>query len=265
MKHRPHKGGRPSNHNDHLSTHVTIIDEIADEERAKTQGNESFNTGKKEISRNELRRQNRCFTCRGIREPNHQCTDKKVKKFEEEKLATKEEVEKELHVTEIVPNGSDITKIEDGVSSSNVSISEKRNIDLHDGVEIEQFADLKFIESANEDVNDFHNVFFQRCNTKDVEKKESLDASTSEVCKSLYVGDVEIVFDRPCGKETNTFENNVFDHNVVPSSLFEDCKTPSNEKSDFGDDMVLTCEGKSKILMCGSPSHIDEFDQKPLA
>jgi hypothetical protein len=44
-------------------------------------------------------------------------------------------------------------------------------------------------------------------------------SSISEICPSLYIGDVEIAIDRFCDDEVDSVEICVLDHNVVPSSL----------------------------------------------
>jgi len=52
--------------------------------------------------------------------------------------------------------------------------------------------------------------------TMDFHEKKSFSASTSAICMSLYIGDIDIVIDNLCEEETNYFEDNMLVHNVVP-------------------------------------------------
>jgi hypothetical protein len=65
----------------------------------------------------------------------------------------------------------------------------------------------------------------------DFHEKESFSASTSEICTSLYIGDVEIVIDNPCEEEIDSFEDSMLVHNVVPSFFLEDCRATTNGKT----------------------------------
>jgi hypothetical protein len=58
-----------------------------------------------------------------------------------------------------------------------------------------------------------------------------LSAYTSEICTSLYIGDVNIVIDNMCEGETYSFEDSMLVHNIVPSIFREDCRATTNGKT----------------------------------
>lgn len=85
-----------------------------------------------------------------------------------------------------------------------------------------------------------------------------------KVYMSLYVGDLEIVIDRPC-EQMYCFDGTIFDHNTILPFLLGNCKTSTSETTNFDGSIVPTNDNKSENILCDNPSYFDELDQRPLA
>ena len=69
---------------------------------------------------------------------------------------------------------------------------------------------------------------------------------------SPYVGDLEIIIDKPC-EEMDSLEETMFDHNVIPP--FEVCLVSFSKSSGFDDGSFLTYDRKSENLYENDSSH----------